>query len=71
MALEVEGVEDRCMSGKKSLRRSWTLEALHLALSSPSWLMEFSARLFFIDLARGDFLSRARARRRRKSAARQ
>jgi hypothetical protein len=47
MALDIEGVVDRRVSGKKSLRRAWTLETLHLALSSPSWLMRILGAVVF------------------------
>ena len=39
MALNVESVVGGGVSGKKSLGRVWTLEALHLVFSSPCWLM--------------------------------
>jgi len=51
MALDVEGVVDRCVGGKKSLRRARTLEALHLALSSPSWLMRVLGAVVFPSTA--------------------
>ena len=39
MALNIESVVDGGVSRKKSLGRAWTLETLHLAFSSPRWLM--------------------------------
>jgi hypothetical protein len=39
MALDVEGVEDRCVGWKEFLRLAGALEALHLALASPDGLV--------------------------------
>jgi hypothetical protein len=39
VALDVEGVEDGCVSGEKSLRLARALEALHLALPASGRLM--------------------------------
>ena len=39
MTLDVKGVVDRGVRGEKFLRRTRTLEPLHLALPPPRWLM--------------------------------
>jgi hypothetical protein len=48
MSLMVEGVVDGGMDVEQTLGGSRRLEPLHIALSSPHDLMEFSARLFFL-----------------------
>jgi hypothetical protein len=51
MALDIEGIEYRRVSGEKSLRRAWTLETLHLALSSLSWRMRILGAVVFPSTA--------------------
>ena len=47
MALDVEGVAHGGVNGKKRLGRAWTLEALHLALSSSRWLIRVLGTIVF------------------------
>ena len=55
MALNVEGVIDRCMCGEEPLRRSGVLEALHPSFSLPYREMRILGPI--VDPSAGDVAS--------------